>query len=244
MNINLKLMIPIVNSDGDEKSIKIDSSLFLTPFYAVEEDVVPLFPDFKEENLGILRNMLFNASLTVNRLTEKVDTLNLLSKKELFSLRRDYVICMVTNEMAKRLNSDNVKSQSKSKTLGDFTVSVSETSDSTVLSRIFADSRQCIRELEKLLDAIEYDRILPVDFVKGRYNINNVQANDRLWWLKDLDNGRAVIDGYASNKFWYNGNRYKSASMNRKTSAASAGMTLIEYYSRDLVNEERFKFNP
>ena len=230
MNINLKLTVPVINEDGLEKELKIDSNLFLTPYYATEEDIIPTFPMFLEEDLPVLRKIIFNASLTVNRLTDKIEQWGLLKEKELFALRRDYVICLATNEFAKRLNSENVKAKSQSKTLGDFTVSTSQTNDTTVLSKIFTDSSKCVMDIEKLLKEAEQDRILPVDFVKGRYNAANIQANDRLWWLKDLDGGSRVIDGYASNKFWYNGSQYKTATLNRKTN--TEGMSLLDYYRR------------
>jgi len=234
MNINLKLTLPIINEQGEEKDIKLDSNIFLTPYYATEEDIIPTFPMFEEEDLPILRKVIFNASLTVNRITSKVEEWKLLTNKELFALRRDYVICLSTNEFAKRLNSENIKAKSQSKTLGDFTVSTSQTNDNTVLNKIFSDSSKCVRELEKLLNDAEQDRIIPVDFVKGRYNLANIQANDRLWWLKDLGGGSRVIDGYASNKFWYKGNQYKAATLNRDSYAN--GMSVLDYYRRG--NEE------
>ena len=230
MNINLKLTVPVINEGGLEKELKIDSNLFLTPYYATEEDIIPTFPMFLEGDLPVLRKIIFNASLTVNRLTDKIEQWGLLKEKELFALRRDYVICLATNELAKRLNSENVKAKSQSKTLGDFTVSTSQTNDTTVISKIFTDSSKCVKDIEKLLEEAEQDRILPVDFVKGRYNAANIQANDRLWWLKDLDGGSRVIDGYASNKFWYNGSQYKTATLNRKTN--TEGMSLLDYYRR------------
>lgn len=230
MNINLKLTVPVINEDGLEKELKIDSNLFLTPYYATEEDIIPTFPMFLEGDLPVLRKIIFNASLTVNRLTDKIEQWGLLKEKELFALRRDYVICLATNELVKRLNSENVKAKSQSKTLGDFTVSTSQTNDTTVISKIFTDSSKCVKDIEKLLEEAEQDRILPVDFVKGRYNAANIQANDRLWWLKDLDGGSRVIDGYASNKFWYNGSQYKTATLNRKTN--TEGMSLLDYYRR------------
>lgn len=45
-----------------------------------------------------------------------------------------------------------------------------------------------------------------------------------------MDGGSRVIDGYASNKFWYNGSQYKTATLNRKTNAE--GMSLLDYYRR------------
>ena len=152
MNINLKLTVPVINEDGLEKELKIDSNLFLTPYYSTEEDIIPTFPMFLEEDLPVLRKIIFNASLTVNRLTDKIEQWGLLKEKELFALRRDYVICLATNELAKRLNSENVKAKSQSKTLGDFTVSTSQTNDTTVISKIFTDSSKCVKDIEKLLE--------------------------------------------------------------------------------------------
>lgn len=234
MNITLKLEIPLINTEGIEKNIKIDSSLFLTPYYAVEEDIVTTFPNFVETDLPVLRKMLFDASLRVYNYTERIEKLKILTDKMLFAFRRDYVICLVTNEMAKRLNANNVKSQSKSKSLGDFSVATTEVSDTTILSKIFSDSQNCITDIQNIIKEAEQDLIVPASFVKGRFNTSNLQANDRLWWLKDLDGGSRVVDGYASNKFSYNGNMYKAASLNR--ASISGGMTPIDYYRRG--NEE------
>lgn len=230
MNINLKMNIPLVNAEGEEQTIRLDSSLFLTPFYCIEEDILHNFPEATEEDLPLIRRVIFNASLKVNRLTSRVEDLKLLVPKALFALRRDYVICLATSEIAKKFNTNLVKARTQSKTLGDFSVSTSQTNDNTVLSKIFADSSQCVLDIEQLLKEAEQDLILPVDLVKGRYNASNIQANDRLWWLKDLDGGSRVVDGYASNKFWYNGNRYKSATLNR--SSLSSNTTVLDYYRR------------
>ena len=217
MNINLKLTIPLINETGDTKELKVDSNLFLTPYYATEDDILSTFSEVSENELPVLRKIIFNASLIANRLTDKVEQLKILTPKMLFALRRDYVICLATNELAKRLNASNLKSKTQSKTLGDFTVSTSHTNDTTVLTKIFEDSSACLKDIERLINEAEQDRILPVDFIKGRYNSANIQANDRLWWLKDLDGGSRVVDGYASNKFWYQGSQYKTATLNRKS---------------------------
>lgn len=230
MNINLKLDLPIINDKGEQLDVKVESNLFLTPFYCVEEDIVPFFQDCTEEDLPFIRQAIFQNSLQVDRLVEKVEKLKILEPKQLFSLKRDYVICATNNELAKRLNLSNLKSQSKSKTLGDFSVSVSQTGDNTVLNKIFAESAKCLRDIEALIKQAEEELVVPVDFVKGRYNSSNIQANDRLWWLKDLGVGSRVIDGYASNKFWYNGNQYKSATLNR--SSLSIGRNVLDFYRR------------
>lgn len=235
MNINLKLALPIVNSEGQTSVVKVDSSLMLTPYYATEEDIVPTFPNIKEEDLTHLRRLLFNASISVDRLTDKIQFLKLLTDFQLFSLKRDYVICSVTNEFAKRMNADAVKAKSQSKSLGDFSVSVSQTSDTTVISKIFSDSKECLENLENLIRETEETQILPSEFVKGRYNPNNKHTYGRLWWLTDLDNGERVTDGYASKKYLYNGNLYKSATLNRYSSVEN--VDTVSYYLRG-DNEE------
>lgn len=237
MNINLKLGIPIINESGDSSYVKVESSLMLSPFYATEEDIVPTFPNIKEEDLPHLRKLLFNASITVDRLTNKISTLKLLSDFQLFSLKRDYVICLTTNEFAKRSNVDAVKAKSQSKSLGDFSVSVSQTSDLTVISKIFSDSKDCIESIEALIQETEDAHVLPSEFVKGRYNPNNKHNYGRLWWLTDLDSGTRVTDGYASHKYLYNGNLYKSATLNRYSSVE--GTDVIEYYTRGNITDEK-----
>lgn len=230
MNINLKLAIPLINDAGDTSVAKVESSLMLTPYYATEEDIVPTFPDIKEEDLPYLRKILFNASLTIDRLTSTITTLKLLTEYQLFSLKRDYVICRATNEFAKRAKSDSVKAKTQSKSLGDFSVSVSQTADTTVLQKIFTDSTDCLDSLESLIKEIEATNILPSEFVKGRYNPHNKNIYGRLWWLTDLDGGSRVTDGYGSKKYSYNGNLYKAATLNRYSSVENNDA--VSYYLR------------
>lgn len=212
MNINLKLNIPLVHEEtGDTLKAKVKSDVLLNPFYATEEDILPKFNDLTEEDIYYLRKQIFNASLTVNRLTEKIEMLRVLSPTQLFAMRRDYVICLATLDLAKRVSSFLKKAQSQSKTLGDFSVSRSETSDNTSITTIINTSLECIKEMNNLIMVTEQERVLPREFIKGRYNTSNIQANDRLWWLKDFDVGYTRSpDGFASVKVNYKGNNYKA----------------------------------
>lgn len=229
MNINLKLSLPLIDSDGNEKNIKIDSDLFLFPFYAVESDITSSFPSVREEDIKFIRQSIHNASMQVDRNTSLIEAKQLLSTKELFSLKRDYVICLVINETAKRLNSDQVKKVSKSKSLGDFSVSTSsDAGDNLILKKVFEDSNNCIEELNKLISDAEQDLILPVDFIKGRSNARNFQSSGRLWWLRDDGVIFRVIDGYASTKYWFNGNRYKTGTLNTYT-LSDSNSTISKY---------------
>lgn len=211
MNINLKLTIPLKKDDGSEDELKVDSNLMLVPFYCSEEDVLSIFPSYKEEDLPVLRKIIFNSSLKADRLGSFLQK-GIISDMELLSLKRDYTICLSNNEFAKRLNSSVAKARSQSKTLGDFTVTSSYTNDVSTLTQIYKDSTQCILELEGLIKSLEISGVLPNTFIKGRFNDSNIQANDRLWWLKDMG-GFKVLDGFASKKFTFKGNQYKAGNL-------------------------------
>ncbi len=214
MNINLKLTIPLINEETmEERNVTVIGDTLLFPFYCLESDVSLLFTDVTVDH-GAVRQIIFNNSIKVDNLSRKVTDLRLLSEDELNHLKRDFTVCLSTNDYAKKAFADNKKAISQSKTLGDFTVSTSATNDNLIISKIISDSDECIAALTKLLKDIEDSNVLPSTFVKGRYNSQNIQANDRLWWLKDLG-GMRIKDGYASEKYWFNGNQYKAALRNR-----------------------------
>lgn len=217
MNIHLSLDLPLINSKGDIKNYKTSGDLFLTPYYAIEEDVLPLFDlDVSSDKLPVIRSLLFNNSIKVYNLTTRLETIKLFSDKELFMLRRDYTICLTTNDLAKKYLAEASKEVNKKKSLGDFSVSIGVKNDVAGLyKKVFEDSSSCIADIMAMIAEAEADLIMPSLFVSGQYNPNNIQANDRLWWLKDLTRDN-IVDGYASNKFWYNGNAYKSGTLNIK----------------------------
>ena len=110
MNVNLKLKLPIINnSTQEERSLVIESSLLLNPLYALEEDILGPFDEVKEEDLPWIRKVLFNSSLTVYRLTKKLEELKLIKSDDLILLRRDFTICLASNEIAKQMNKNNKK---------------------------------------------------------------------------------------------------------------------------------------
>ena len=211
MNVDLKIKIPLINSEGDKQVVLLNTQLFLTPFYCIEADVLSPFSSLKNEQLPWVRQLIFNASLTVYRLTKLIEKLNILPIDDLYLIRRDFTICLVTNDMAKQLNKDAVNQQSRSKSLGDFSVSTTVKGDTTALSKIFSDSNQCIGEMKNLIADLELSRVLPATFVKGRYNPNTVESN-RLWWNSDLP--LTAVDGFASKKFRFNGSKYKAGTLN------------------------------
>ncbi len=215
MNINLKLQLPLKSSSDPlvKKVIKTSSQLFLAPLYALESDVVTSFNELHDKHLPSLRMFLFNNSLTVFRLTKFLDSKNVMSKEDIFLLRRDLVICMTTHDLSKTVSKDLASQLSRSKRLGDFSVSTSTKGDSGVILRLMTDSKGCIDEIKDLIKDLELSSMLPATFVKGRYNPKTKESN-RLWWHSDLPGN--LVDGFASKKYWENGSRYKAGGFNVK----------------------------
>ena len=81
-----------------------------------------------------------------------------------------------------------------------------------ILSPLIASAKDCISSMERTIDEIEQTMILPQAFVKGSKNPNNLQANDRLWWLKEYGGYK---HNYATDKVYYRGQFYKTVGTSR-----------------------------
>ena len=232
MNIDFKLKLPLkkIDDPSSTMNILVTTHLFLTPFYALESDVITPFSNVTDEHLPWIRKILFNASLSVKRLTKVLEVISTINNEDLFLLRRDFVICLVTNEMAKQFNKDLAASLSRSKTLGDFSVSTATKGDSSVIMQILNDSNACIAEMKQIINDLEQSTITPTGFVKGRYNVRT-HNNDRLWWHTGLS--KDLVDGYASEKYFVNGSGYKAGTFNRDKYSKYLGKSAIEYYRGD-----------
>ena len=163
MNINLKLVLPLINENTNEKqNLKVDSNLLLMPLYATEEDIVPTFNDIiTVDNLPILRKILFNSSLTVLRKTAILDKLPSLSSSDIFMIRRDYTICLVNYQYGLKLSTSSLSigDSVQSKSLGDFSVTLSsKNSIKDGLSPLISNAKSCIYEMEKNIKAIEVNK--------------------------------------------------------------------------------------
>lgn len=213
MNVNLKIKLPLVSIDNplDKKIYSIDSYLLLNPFYALEEDVLNPFTEIEQKDISWVRKVLFNSSITVYRLTKILEDLNYLNPEELALLRRDFTICLSVNEVGKQLYKDISAQISRSKTLGDFSVSTTKRNDLGLINKALSDSNNCIEEMKKLIEDIKESNITPSSFVKGKTNERTL-SSDRLWWLADLDD--KVVDGFASRKYLYKGRKYKAGFQN------------------------------
>lgn len=216
MNINLKLKVPLISTDNptDSTILNIDSTLFLSPMYALEEDIRNPFDSILDEHLPWIRKVLFNASLTTFRLTLTLESNSMLSPSELALLRRDLTICMAVSQTAKLLHKQTESDLTRSKSLGDFSVMTRKTTDLGFLKGIVADSDKCISDLKNLIEDIKLSNILPSSFVKGSSNERTLKV-DRLWWLSSHDD--RLVDGYASKKFEYKGRKWKAGEQNFST---------------------------
>ena len=229
MNIELSLKIPLVNilDSSIKKILKISTQLLLSPFYAVESDILSSFNAVDDKHLPSLRKSLFNHSLSVYRLTKFLELNGMLSSEDLFLLRRDFVICLATHDLSKSVLKDLGTNLSRSKRLGDFSVATTSKGDSGIILRILNDSQNCIDEMKDLIKDLELSSILPATFVKGRYNPRTKQSS-RLWWHTELPFN--VSDGYASSKFKSNGSKYKAGSFNIKDYKSNYSKTLFDFY--------------
>lgn len=234
MNIDFKLKLPLVSKEdtSDTTVLLISTQLLLSPLYALESDVISPFTSLEDSQFPWIRKLLFNASLTVYRLTKSLESISIISEEDLFLLRRDFVICIVTNEIAKQMNKDLAATLSRSKSLGDFSVSTSTKGDHSVLLQIIKDSNACVEEMKQAISDLEQTSILPTSFVKGRYHPRTKKAS-RLWWHSGLPVN--VIDGYASKKYYINDRGYKSGSFNLDFYSRYSGMSVSDYYKT--INE-------
>lgn len=236
MNIDFKLKLPLVNKEdnNDTITLTVSSQLLLSPLYALEEDVISPFSNIEDSKFPWIRKLLFNASITVYRLTKFLEKISIISQEDLFLLRRDFVICIVTNEIAKQMNKDFAASSSRSKSLGDFSVSVANKGDNTILLQIIRDSSNCIEEMKHTINGLEQTSVLPKSFIKGRYNPKTSKSN-RLWWHSEL--GTNLIDGYASKKYYLNDKGYKAGGFNLDYYSKYSRMSVSDYYSTLSSNE-------
>ena len=84
--------------------------------------------------------------------------------------------------------------------------------------------------MERTIDEIEQTMILPQAFVKGSKNPNNLQANDRLWWLKEYGGYK---HSHATDKVYYRGQFYKTVDTSKLK------YDPIDYYGQGEWNDSR-----
>ena len=191
MNIDLNIKFNTIgNLTTPVRQISTTASLMLYPMFCIESDVVdPYHPDAiqaTESNLQFIRQIIFNSSITVLNETRTLEKLKIISDTSLFALRRDYTICLAQHAFTIQVHQDLVTSSTRSKRLGDFSVSTSKNSDPEFITKLISSSTLCIKEMKALIKAILSERLLPEWFIKGSSNIQSNGPSTSLWWPKEM----------------------------------------------------------
>ena len=206
MNIDLKLEIPVGTS-----VVKVKLTPLLYPFYCTEYDVIDNSEDLSV-NINSIRKIIHNNSITVLNETKKLEELKILSEEDLFILRRDYTRCLSLYDYIKSSTANYVVSSSRSKNLGNFSVSTSQKMSTDSLKLSLEDNQNCIKKFKELIYELT-DSLLPVaaTFEKGSKNLTSHTSN-RLWAESDMF--PLLNDAYASTKYTFLSKRYKAANYN------------------------------
>ena len=123
IRIDLYNLLLLDNTQANVSSVECD--ILLNPIYSTEQDVLGMiFLDGEgTQYYAQARSLIFSASIDIDNLLNLYSmTLNL-TDKQIFIIKRDYVNCYATYQLANLINLDATKSKSKSKFLGDVKVS-------------------------------------------------------------------------------------------------------------------------
>ena len=156
-------------------------SMLLDPFYATEMDVLPVIMDNpSNEHMETVRRMIFNASIEADTLFQAIGVE--MSPRDLFLLKRKFVICKALYGFAQFFFKCLLASVNKSKTLGDFQVSLNIKRDPSFLKSIADDAKACFQQLEPLVSGPPSSGAgLIASFTKGACNPCN-RATAKMDW--------------------------------------------------------------
>lgn len=218
MNKKYILKVPIKTVTSDNGVSKVDSSkkvdivinTMLTPMYTTESELLTLFVDEEDYDKYYLkaREIAFTSSIRAHEyVNSKVRFLNL-PPQQLILLFRELSQCFGVNGLANFFFKGFGESVSRSKTLGEFSVSTTVKNNTYALRDIINSSRDCIKDAKKALDELKHlGTSYGVAVNKGACNIGS-KFSYRLWFHNNLPERSTEI--YASEKYGhYNGNRYK-----------------------------------
>ena len=164
----------ILDSEQNPLSIEpVVVNLLLTPFYATESDISSAYLIDGSSYVENIRKIILNGSISIDNLIDMLGLKLNLSDKQLFIMKRDYVICYGIYELGKQINLDYLKSHNKSKFLGDVKVSLEIQNDPTFLTMTLEDAKHCLDSITKLLNDMASSDAMMDTFVKGELNPNN-----------------------------------------------------------------------
>lgn len=182
MNENIKIEFINITADDEPVNLAIvAANVLLDPFYATEEDISSPFLLETSAYIESIRRIIFNGSISIDNLIEMLHLNMNLTDKQLFILKRDYVICYGIYELGKQINLDYLKSQNKSKFLGDVKVSLEVQNDPQFLTMTLKDAKDCLDAITGLLEDMSGSESMINTFVKGECNPNN-KVSWREWW--------------------------------------------------------------
>jgi len=202
MNIKIQIKINSNLLSIDDNPLDIEDiiveNIFLNPFYATEKDILNnIIEKPNKQQIDQVKEIIFNNSI----LADEQISYDLLHKlgfknKEIFILKRRFVICASVLDFTKSLYSDYLTSVNKSKSLADMQVSLNIKNDPSIIKTIIDDAREC---KEDLLDSVNNSTGINFSyFVKGAKNRCSHNYG-RTWLSKYLDNSL-----YASNEMIFN----------------------------------------
>lgn len=171
--------------DRTPRDVSIQQLIGLSPVYATPGDILLYFSESRDESteeaISKLEELIFNSSVYIDSYLGR-KRIDKLTPEELFIIKREYVICDVTNKFGNLLNRDLLSSSKVVKTLGDFSVTRDLKFNRGLLTSLLNDAKDCARDVLKALDDLVSP--LAMGFVKGINRDSNRRA-DRLWWHPD-----------------------------------------------------------
>ncbi len=208
MNINLTVSInPAVLAYQDSSPMgaipATNYNLFVSPFYAMETDILAVFMEDQSQYLDQVAKLIFEQSMKIDdKLTTKIVSDLGLSDQEAFRLKREYVICSAVYKFGRVFHKDYTKAVKKSKFLADLKVSLEIEKDPTMLLSLLHDAKECMDEIEGLTGISTGFS----SFVKGGSNPCNYTSS-RQWYPSTGGNRPAV--SIAASKVATFCNKYK-----------------------------------
>lgn len=218
MNKKYLIKIPIKTLVVEDDKEKIDKSqvanivinTMLTPMYTTESELLALFVDEEEYDKYYLkaREIAFTSSIRAEEYLKGKLTSGTIPEETLLLLRRELSQCFGVNGLANFFFKGYRESVSRSKTLGEFSVSTTVKNNTYALRDIINSSKDCIKDAKRSVEEFKHlAASMGASFNKGACNLGS-RFSYRLWFHNNLPERSTQI--YASEKYGhYNGNRYK-----------------------------------
>lgn len=212
MNKKYLLKIPVKDLAGEEvvkdKVLNLSINTLLTPMYVTEGQLLSMFVEDEDRYYLKAREIAFTSSLRARDYLEyKLQSLNL-PEGYTESLVRELAQCFGVNGLATALFKTFGESVSRSKTLGEFSVSTSIKHSTHALRDIMNSSRDCVDEAKKAVDELKH---LAASYGRATSKASchpSSRFSYRLWFHNNLPERSDQI--YASEKYrHYDGNIYK-----------------------------------